>query len=233
MGRLEKEERAEECADFLTKYYIELSKQEDSSGNVFPEEYEETLIPLLLNDVIFLKPERQKFSIYVNCNDVFAWACADAEPIEESELREFMWRWSDDKLWPEKWCCIKRREMPQQPMVKILERAGLDSQKFKEEHNLRPNLYDAMNSIRTSQKRSAYLDWCKETGQDPLPFDARWWSGWKEFMGENPYWYFDEVRYYEELIEWKIENGFDDPSLLAKDAKAMSEALMLRDGSDD
>jgi len=93
------------------------------------------LARLLAEEVLFLNshwwekdwPERaQKItSLNVNCNDIFAWACADAEEIEHSEIQGLYDLWRADRTWgAAKWCAIKRRQQPQPPVIAAMKNAG-------------------------------------------------------------------------------------------------------------
>lgn len=99
-------------------------------------EDEKALALLLINEVIFLNdhwweeewPEKaQKISsINVNCNDIFAWGCADAEELPYKEIENLYRMWRKDPLWgPAVWCMLQRNEMPQKPVEKIIKEAGI------------------------------------------------------------------------------------------------------------
>lgn len=113
-------------------------------------ETEGALALFLINGVVFLNsnwyqkdwPEdaQKRTSVLVNCNDIFAWACADAEPLPYSQIETLyrMFR-KDPAEGAAVWCCIQRKEMPQAPVAKDIRKAGiwdLDSL------NLVPNHYD-------------------------------------------------------------------------------------------
>lgn len=64
-------------------------------------------------------------SLHVNCNDVFYWACADAERITNKEIHELYEMWSKDNRWgTAAWCIKKRKQMPQPPVAKRMIEAG-------------------------------------------------------------------------------------------------------------
>jgi hypothetical protein len=64
--------------------------------------------------------------IFVNCNDIFAWACADAECLPLDEIPVLYRMWERDKAWgPAKWCCIRRNEKPQEPVIDYMKSAGV------------------------------------------------------------------------------------------------------------
>jgi hypothetical protein len=95
----------------------------------------QALARLLAEEVIFINshwwekdwPERARkiTSLNVNCNDIFAWACADAEEIEHSEIQDLYDLWFADRSWgAAKWCAIKRGQQPQPPVIAAMKKAG-------------------------------------------------------------------------------------------------------------
>lgn len=68
----------------------------------------------------FFHPEGKddgQVAIWVNCNDLWLWACADAEPLPMGELQEFYDAWKADPKWGAwKWACKKRGMQPQKPI---------------------------------------------------------------------------------------------------------------------
>lgn len=95
------------------------------ADDMFDEEM--ALAALLANQVIFINthhwmkdwPEdaRNTTALCVNCNDVFAWGCADAERIILPELPDLYDMWLRDRYWGAAvWCMIKRNQMPQGPV---------------------------------------------------------------------------------------------------------------------
>jgi hypothetical protein len=91
---------------------------------------------MLINDVIFLnnhwfeknwpEPVRRNAALFVNCNDVFAWACADAEPLPYHQIENVYKMWCKDSEWgPAIWCMVARNQMPQKPLEKIIREAGV------------------------------------------------------------------------------------------------------------
>lgn len=94
------------------------------------------LAVLLMNEVIFLNshwwedewPEKAKklTSLNVNCNDVFAWGCADAEELPHDQIESLYHMWQKDPSWgPAVWCMIQRNQMPQKPVEKIIREMGI------------------------------------------------------------------------------------------------------------
>ena len=97
---------------------------------------EEALALLLMNDVIFVNDHwyekdwpseaQRTTSLCVNCNDVFAWGCADAENIHVSELASLYAMFKKDPAWGSAiWCMVKRKEMPQKPVEKAIRAMGI------------------------------------------------------------------------------------------------------------
>lgn len=94
------------------------------------------LAHLLLNDVVFLNdhwwekewPEEacKRTSINVNCNDIFAWGCADAESMLHDDIENLYRMWSKDPAWGAAvWCMIRRNQMPQKPVEDRIRKAGI------------------------------------------------------------------------------------------------------------
>jgi hypothetical protein len=73
----------------------------------------------LLLDKLRIREKDGTFSLWVLCNDLFAWACADGEDFDLSDMPEF--RRAMDQS-PEHgellWCCRKRGMRPQGPYYK-------------------------------------------------------------------------------------------------------------------
>jgi hypothetical protein len=63
--------------------------------------------------------------VFVNCNDLFYWACADAERIGHSEVEDLYRQHLADKQWGAWiWCCKHRKLQPQEPVKKDMIKAG-------------------------------------------------------------------------------------------------------------
>lgn len=122
---------------------------------------------LLLNDVVFLNalwwekdcPEhvQKAIAVSVNCNDIFAWGCADAEGLPYSEIENLYRMWQKDPEWgPAVWCMLKRKEMPQEPVEKLVREGGIWNL---ESLNLNANVTDAevhawiAQAVRGAQRR--------------------------------------------------------------------------------
>lgn len=87
---------------------------------------------LLIENVLFTNNgwwidgwPKDAISFHVGCNDVFAWACADGEDIRASEIDDLYEMWRKDPDWgAAAWCIKKRKQMPQEPVIKIFKDAG-------------------------------------------------------------------------------------------------------------
>ena len=97
---------------------------------------EEAAIAELLKDGVLFANSREylwegekqgeTIILFVNCNDVFYWACADAENVTLSELPDLHAMWLKDKGWGGiKWCCKKRKMQPQVPMKEMMQKEGV------------------------------------------------------------------------------------------------------------
>ena len=163
-------------------------------------EVEEAVALLLINEVIFLNshhwekewPDRARktTSLNVNCSDIFAWGCADAEEIcVDDEIEDLYRMWKDNPTWGSAlWCMMKRREMPQKPVEEDMRKDDVDLDAFQKEHNLRNNFYSGHSAAQAKFKYECYSEWARSTGKKVLPFDAGWWNGWKDFIKANPDW---------------------------------------------
>lgn len=99
------------------------------------EEYcmkELALARMLQADILFCNTgyfgegemREQTVVLFVNCNDLFAWGCADAEPVREDEIGDLYKAWQSGKYGVDKWCCKRRKQQPQGPMEKLIRAAG-------------------------------------------------------------------------------------------------------------
>lgn len=184
-------------------------------------ENDQAIAILLAKEVVFLsnnswrkdipESERQKISIHVICNDVFAWGCADCEELPYNEIENLYEFWLKDNIWgPAMWCIKQRKEMPQDPVAQRMKKAGWDLPAFQKEHGCLDNYYDSVSGIRAKHKREVYEAWCKETNRKPYAYDANWWSGWKEFTESVLDW--ESVEYKAEterrVSAWKENSGW-------------------------
>jgi hypothetical protein len=97
------------------------------------------LAVLLANERVFYLNDK----LWVFCSDMFAWACADLEelPLTSKDITELWQMWYADQKWGDiKWCCIRRNEQPQNPVIEMMKEAGSWDDVME---GLRENQYDA------------------------------------------------------------------------------------------
>lgn len=104
-------------------------------------DYSRMVAELLLNDVLFCNSRpyienpwnkaNQKVSndetlvCFVICNDIFAWACSDAECVALQELPKLYDMWKANPTWGAvQWCILKRNQRPQAPVLRDMKAAG-------------------------------------------------------------------------------------------------------------
>jgi hypothetical protein len=64
-------------------------------------------------------------AIVVNCNDLFWWGTADAEPLPQGEIEPLYRAVKASPRWgADKWCCLRRKFRPQVPVVKRMKEDG-------------------------------------------------------------------------------------------------------------
>ena len=79
-----------------------------------------------LKDARWTKEESRYIAIFVNCNDIFYWACSDAELLPHHQIKTLYEMWKADPEWgPAKWCCIQRNKKPQEPVIKLMKELGV------------------------------------------------------------------------------------------------------------
>lgn len=92
-------------------------------------------------DARWTEDESKMISVSVNCNDIFAWACADAEELPYEEIENVYRLWRADPNWgAAKWCAIRRKQKPQGPVIDAMKKAGSWDDIME---NLGPNTMDA------------------------------------------------------------------------------------------
>ncbi len=110
---------------------------------------EDMLAKLLLDEVVFANSRDYYYKgemdghtvvLFVNCNDVFAWACADSEDIAYDDITAlFEAHMKDKRFGSDKWCCQRRQQKPQAPLEKMMREAGSWDDKMEQ---LPANKYD-------------------------------------------------------------------------------------------
>lgn len=92
-------------------------------------------------DATWTEEESKLISVHVNCNDIFAWGCADSEDLPHDEIENLYRMWRADPTWGSaKWCAIRRKQKPQGPVIKAMQEAGAWDSIME---NLGPNTMDA------------------------------------------------------------------------------------------
>lgn len=114
--------------------------EEKREYSIFPNsmEPEEYLLYLLAEGVIIVNNgwwdqnwPKDKITISVICNDIFAWGCADAEDIEYKDLETIFNLHRKDPIWGiASWCIKKRKQRPQYPVERDMIEAGYDIEKL-------------------------------------------------------------------------------------------------------
>ena len=104
---------------------------------ILDDEIDYKLAHLIINNVIFCNNgwwyvkegipwKEDAISLHVNCNDIFAWGCADSEDITATEIHELYRMWKKDPNWGvAAWCIKKRKMMPQKPVEDLMNKTGL------------------------------------------------------------------------------------------------------------
>ena len=199
-------------------------RMRNSSLDSFDEE--KALIELLSTGVLFLNsnwwedswPEeaRQSFYVGVNCNDAFARSCSDGERIFYSDLESVYEHYRKDAIYgPLVWCMKKRKEMPLKVIEQAIREQGIwDLDAIQKEEGLRPNYFDGIGSVMAQMKYEKYLQFKEDRNEKPLPFDADWWEGWKEYVAANPLWNSEawEEEEKQRCNAWRKANGWDKES---------------------
>lgn len=152
-------------------------------------------------------------SLYANCNDIFAWATADAEEFAEKDVITMFKMYHKDRSWGiGLWVAIQRKEMPQDAVCESIKKSGLwNLEEFAKEHSLRPNFYSNYGRIVSTHKHELCNAWRATQGLEPVVYDKHWWTnGWTGFQAANPDWNTPEVQKETDrrLKEWKRESGW-------------------------
>ncbi len=81
---------------------------------------------LISKGEFYISDNKNVLQCWVNCNDVFAWGCADGEDISPDEIKDLFFMVVENNAWGSlKWCCIKRNERPQIPIEEDMKKAGV------------------------------------------------------------------------------------------------------------
>ncbi len=98
-------------------------------------DYESALVTLLQDEIVFAnerdlvfegRPAGRTVVLFVLCNDLFAWGCADSEDLPLSEVGPLYKAHRDDPEWGvTRWCCRQRGVQPQAPIRKMMKDAGV------------------------------------------------------------------------------------------------------------
>lgn len=109
----------------------------DIDGKKVPNE--EAMVAWLLdNNYLFLNSRKyvdnwrdkeethpETLVLFLNCNDVFEWACAEGCEVTYNELpRLFDMVRADERYGAIKWACIKRNLQPQAPLKDMMIKDG-------------------------------------------------------------------------------------------------------------
>ena len=125
--------RERQCAEYLkASAAVTAGMSEGHPTEATPH----MLAALLASEAVFLNnhwwekewPEdaRKTVAICASCNDVFAWACSDAEGVNYSEIPDIFAHWLKDPDWGVAvWCMKKRNQMPQKPVEQRIRASGI------------------------------------------------------------------------------------------------------------
>lgn len=107
----------------------ELGDKEEKYAEWFqslPDDIRPAVETLLLSDDVYITLRDDKPSLFVLCNDLFAWGCADAEDLPDDHIHVLAALIEQDTTgWAsQKWCCIRRNMQPQRPIVEMWKEAG-------------------------------------------------------------------------------------------------------------
>lgn len=84
--------------------------------------------------------------LFVLCNDIFAWGCADAECLPHSEIGALYRMWATDHKWGSaKWCALRRNGQPQRPIIEAMKKDGA----WDEAMEGLPANWDARNRVKS------------------------------------------------------------------------------------
>ena len=107
----------------------ELSYQDKDGESVQFFDETSALAELLAAEVLFCNTGtfngKDTVVLFINCNDLFAWGCADGEEFTSDEI-EPLWRaWhADGGRGVEQWVCLRRKMRPQYCVIQEWKRDG-------------------------------------------------------------------------------------------------------------
>ena len=91
------------------------------------------------------------YGVFFNCNDVFAWACADAEPINVNNIKGLVAEViKDTKNGGMYWVCKQRNEKPQYAVAHGMRQRGVWTEEMEA---LPPNGYDIRSAELARRRR--------------------------------------------------------------------------------
>lgn len=79
---------------------------------------------------------RRSIGLYVNCNDLFFWGCAESIQLTYFDIKDVYDHYISSEL--DIWCCKQRNLMPQKPIADSMRKAGIDIDSY----GLEPNPSD-------------------------------------------------------------------------------------------
>jgi len=94
------------------------------NGEFVDEETAATI--MLADDALCLGcDDKDNIILCVNVNDIFGWACADAEDVPYDELENLYIAWKADATWgPVHWACKQRNQRPQYAVMRNMQKEG-------------------------------------------------------------------------------------------------------------
>jgi hypothetical protein len=114
----------------------------------------QALAILLKDEVIFpnsiFYKDKWHITLYVLCNDLFAWALADAEEFGGTDVEDIYKFYKQlGHIGVSKWCCIHRNMKPQRPYIEMMKKQeGVWDDQME---NLPDNYYDTARAKNATQ----------------------------------------------------------------------------------
>lgn len=134
---------------------------------------EMALARLLIDEAIFCNSRDYLFDgkksghstlLFVVCNDIFSWGCADAEDLPLDKIEELYNMHMADRKWgAAKWCCKQRKEKPQNPVAEAMKKDGSWEPWMDE---LAPNYYSTKLKEDYEQRQRNNTQTQRQTAQD-------------------------------------------------------------------